>query len=155
MWNANMMWNANIGMYHVHDYTYYSCSSTFWHCHPHFTLQFYTIVFYTCTASTSWAAAQSIISSGLQIRVLFWGLPELDFCLRCQFWTLFVTKIVYLTRRALCQPPAPISMCKALAIHLNIYHATGCACTQLLHLTTLSKFVLYAVVKLLFVKSNS
>ena len=30
------------------DYPYYSCSATFWHCLPYFTLQFMQMFFYTC-----------------------------------------------------------------------------------------------------------
>ena len=29
-------------------YPYKPCLCTFWHCHPYFILQFYSIVFYTC-----------------------------------------------------------------------------------------------------------
>ena len=29
-------------------YPYESCLCIFWHCHPYFILQFYSIVFYTC-----------------------------------------------------------------------------------------------------------
>ena len=38
---------ASVGTYHVCDYPHYS---TFWHCHPYFTLQFYAnfFFFYTC-----------------------------------------------------------------------------------------------------------
>ena len=33
-------------MYHVCDFPYYSCLSTFWYCHPYFTHQFYANVFF-------------------------------------------------------------------------------------------------------------
>ena len=46
----NYYLKAGIGMYHVCDCPYYSCSCTSWHRHPYFTHHFYAIVSYTCYA---------------------------------------------------------------------------------------------------------
>ena len=44
------MRKASVGMYIVDviRYPYKSCWCIFWHCHPYFIPQFYSIVFYTC-----------------------------------------------------------------------------------------------------------
>jgi hypothetical protein len=44
---------ASVGMYSGCDYPHKSCFNTFWPCHPYFILQFYSIVFYTCTSKTT------------------------------------------------------------------------------------------------------
>ena len=40
--------HRDVAIVDVIRYPYKPCLCIFWHCHPYFILQFYSIVFYTC-----------------------------------------------------------------------------------------------------------